>query len=514
MNMKRLAILLASLCLLVVVSKDASALYKLAGLEPFENGTVPVCWAPGINPESDIPKTIRQWVESTWSQNANVTFTGWGNCAEQFAKDMPDEHRIFIQRTGGRSQSDPGPQTRNGVPRPTLMELNFNASWLCDTFPWLGYSNKECVVWTAVHEFGHALGFLHEHDRPDFSGCRQYDWAWPNKQGGGEALTVYDSSSVMNYCSDGAGTNKGRLTPRDITGLQAVYGRKPAGSFVAVGGRCMDVHNIDIQDGNRVQIWECWGRLNQLWNYSTIDGTLRSEEAPDMCLDDPSGGTVVGTPLDVWNCPNRANNRWDVDVFDIHSLGGKCLQFTGGSSAAADAWRGQPTVRFAELAACLTPGEVWRGQPTVRWSYNLRGQFVQVGTNKCLDVSPGEVGSRAHLAACTVNSYTQKFLLTNHGQLLSNGRCLEVADSMPFKVDLTPGDVWRGQNLDFRLAECDDNVLTQKFHLKARLKSSGGKCVSLGATDISRNGMRLVVGDCNKNPELFDFYPRDVEAQF
>jgi hypothetical protein len=72
------ATLLAGFALLLAAPNQASALYKLDELVPWEDGTVPVCWAPGINPESHHPKRIRQWVEDTWAKNANVTFTGWG----------------------------------------------------------------------------------------------------------------------------------------------------------------------------------------------------------------------------------------------------------------------------------------------------------------------------------------------------------------------------------------------------------------------------------------------------
>ena len=56
-------------------------------------------------------------------------------------------------------------------------------------------------------------------------------------------------------------------------------------------------------------------------------------------------------------------------------------------------------------------------------------------------------------------------VLTKKGQLLSNGGCLEVADSMPFRVS---------DGLPIRLAECQDNNLAQKFALEGTLRSSGG----------------------------------------
>src|SRR5262249_39860831 len=113
-----------------------------------------------------------------------------------------------------------------------------------------GANRERCSRWTAVHEFGHAIGFEHEQDRGDHVPAMQACYNALNTGASGhQTLGPWDIDSIMNYSNtpnyNPTGklqnyTHPGRLSPGDIMGVQLAYGRKQGGSLVAVErGRCV-----------------------------------------------------------------------------------------------------------------------------------------------------------------------------------------------------------------------------------------------------------------------------------
>ncbi len=172
---------------------------------------IPVCWE---SPASGADEAIaREWtrsaVRASWEKVSNVSFEGWGVCAT-------DAGGIRIRT------ADTGPHVAelgsalDGVPGGMVLNFAFGA-WGRDCQA----HRQFCIRALAVHEFGHALGMAHEHNRDD----RDASLCQAEPQGPLPAfiMTAYDPNSVMNYCAP-SWNNNGRLSPLDVAGVRMVYG--------------------------------------------------------------------------------------------------------------------------------------------------------------------------------------------------------------------------------------------------------------------------------------------------
>ncbi len=184
------------------------AYIKLESVWRFEAGVekrLPVCWQ--TKGYSEGKKIVRDAVTATWQAASGIRFVGWTDCSNEFTG-------IAIAIT------EKGPHTKglgNQLDGKTSgMELNFTFnSWSPSCKDMLEY----CIRTIAVHEFGHALGFAHEQNRPDVAGeCAEL------RQGsdGTLLLTPYDPESVMNYCNKEY-NNNGKLSAKDTYAVQALY---------------------------------------------------------------------------------------------------------------------------------------------------------------------------------------------------------------------------------------------------------------------------------------------------
>ena len=175
----------------------------------WESTQIPVCWEnPNENFSTEM-NWVRGAIRDSWESASVVGFSGWGACGN-------NSRGIRIQI------NDEGPHTKglgsqlDGVRNGMVLNFTFqNWDQSCQS------DRERCIRLIAVHEFGHALSFAHEQNRPDTP-----RWCQDRQGGDGDyVIGPWDLDSVMNYCNP-RWSGDGKLSQRDIQGVQQLYGAR------------------------------------------------------------------------------------------------------------------------------------------------------------------------------------------------------------------------------------------------------------------------------------------------
>ena len=147
------------------------------------------------------------------------------------------------------------------------------------------------------HELGHALGFLHEHARPESGAC-------PEFLGNKTDVTPYDRSSVMHYRQCNGTGGDYHLSHTDSLGAGRVYGTEGAflqGKYQAMnaGPGAVGYWSLDVDGDQRTDLVQGFTGAGGALNLITYMGR--------------DGGFSAGT-YQVMNAGSSAVGYWPMDV--------------------------------------------------------------------------------------------------------------------------------------------------------------------------------------------------------
>ena len=177
-----------------------------------------VCWESLSPADLHGRDLVRRAVSESWEAHSSLQFLGWSQCTDNFVGV-----RIQIADTGPHVKFLGKYLSVDAAGRPRVVKGGMVLNFTFDNWsPSCKSMVDFCIYSIAVHEFGHAIGFAHEQNRPDTPGeCAQPAQGTP----GDVLLTPWDAHSVMNYCNPEY-NNNGALSEFDIMAVRYIYGSR------------------------------------------------------------------------------------------------------------------------------------------------------------------------------------------------------------------------------------------------------------------------------------------------
>lgn len=416
------------------------------------SGNVPVCFDAAVS--AGARKLIQDTLENGWEAAGALNFNGWGTCGT-----INNLTTNLIQ-------------VRTGIGGDTGHEYKCTDATNC--VDWFGkapagdFNRIDFLLGTPatltiLHEFGHALGYIHETDSPSF--CIQ-------RTSGGTSFE-YEGDYTRSVMAAYVGCNTAtQLSAWDIIGLRASYGFKPPGTLVGVNGLTPNILGGGTNLGAPIGAWDGYGFWNNTFKRRSETSLLltANNNGVERVMNVQGGVTspTALTPIISWDVgESDANSQFVFQKMNWLAMGNLCV-VVDTATAGAELF----IAPCNEGAASLKTWDFFNGDRRIKLN----------GSNLCVDVPGGATadGTRLKLATCSTAA-TQKFTFSN-SKIVYGGKNFNVSG----------GTITSGNRIILYTAS--DSHLNSRFTIMGQVRSLG-QCLDMSSAPAL--GVQLGVRTCN-----------------